>query len=181
MPRHRIDLAGEAGHPEGVDDVDAADRDVDGGARGQVQDVPGRDAAMIGIAEGPEPLPTLGLDPRRRASRQRQEPLASDQCIGDERRQDGGRQNEATRPTSVPTTRGSTVPPVSCPVGRDHRWQTSPAPGSAAAGTLRGRRACPRYSGSHATLCWREMDSNHRYPANFFGCPVDPANSPSAI
>ena len=50
---------------------------------------------IVGIAEGPDPLPTLGLDPRRRVSRQRQEPLASDQCIGDERRQDGGRQNEA--------------------------------------------------------------------------------------
>ena len=27
----------------------------------------------------------------------------------------------------VPTTRGSTVPPVSCPVGRDHRWQRAGA------------------------------------------------------
>jgi len=31
---------------------------------------------IVGIAEGPDPLPTLGLDPRRRVSRQRQEPLA---------------------------------------------------------------------------------------------------------
>jgi hypothetical protein len=23
-------------------------------------------------------------------------------------------------------------------------------------------------SSSHMTLCWREMDSNHRYPAKFF-------------
>ena len=68
MPGHRVDLAGEAGNPEGVDDVVAGDHDVDRNARGQVQDVPGLHPAMVGIAEGPDPLPTLGLDPRRRVS-----------------------------------------------------------------------------------------------------------------
>jgi len=33
MPRHRVDLAGEAGYPEGVDDVLAGDQDVDRSAR----------------------------------------------------------------------------------------------------------------------------------------------------
>jgi hypothetical protein len=40
---------------------------------------------------------------------------------------------------------------------------------------------CPR-NGSFLTRRWREMDSNHRYPAKFFRPPVNPrANSPSAI
>jgi hypothetical protein len=29
MPGHRIDFSGEAGYPEGVDDVPAGDKDVD--------------------------------------------------------------------------------------------------------------------------------------------------------
>ena len=95
VPRHRIDLAGKARHPEGMDDVEAGDHDVDGVARGQVQDVPGLDPAMIGIAEGPDPLPPLGLDRCGARSRQRQQPLARDQRIGDERHQDDGRQHEA--------------------------------------------------------------------------------------
>ena len=36
MPRHCVDLAGEAGHPEGVDHVEAGDGDVDGNAGRQV-------------------------------------------------------------------------------------------------------------------------------------------------
>ncbi len=38
MPGHRIDLAGEARYPEGVDDVPAGDQDVDGCACRQMQD-----------------------------------------------------------------------------------------------------------------------------------------------
>ena len=64
MPGHRVDLAGEARNPEGVDDVLAGDHDVDRRARGQVQDVPRLHPAMLGIAERPAPLPALGFDPR---------------------------------------------------------------------------------------------------------------------
>src|SRR6516165_12086058 len=63
MPGHCVDLAGEPGYPEGVDHVLAGDQDVDRSARRHVQDVPGLRPAMVGIAEGPRPLPTYGLDP----------------------------------------------------------------------------------------------------------------------
>ena len=76
---HRVDLAGEARHPEGVDDVVAGDHDVDGRTGGQVQHGFGLGPAMIGVAEGPDPLPPHGFDARRRAAQQRQEPLAGDQ------------------------------------------------------------------------------------------------------
>ena len=69
MPGQRIDFAGEAGYPEGVDDILAGDQNVDWSACGQVQDVSSFHLAMIGVAEGPDPLPTHGLDPRRRESR----------------------------------------------------------------------------------------------------------------
>ena len=69
MPGQRVDFAGEAGYPEGVDDVLAGDQDIDRSARGHVQDVPSLHPAMVGIAEGPGPLPTHGFDPRRRVSR----------------------------------------------------------------------------------------------------------------
>src|SRR6202163_4030490 len=69
MPGHRIDFAGEAGYPEGVDDVLAGDEDVDRSACGQVQDVSSFHPAMIGVTECPDPLPSHGLDPRRRESR----------------------------------------------------------------------------------------------------------------
>ena len=45
------------------------DQDVDRSARGQVQDSLGLQRAVVGIAERPDPLPTVGLDPRRRRSR----------------------------------------------------------------------------------------------------------------
>jgi hypothetical protein len=90
VPRHYVDLAGEAGDPEGVDDVAAGDHDVGGNAGGQVHDILGRPVAVVWIAEGPAPLLRLGLDSQRRAPRQRQEPLARDQSVGDERRQDDG-------------------------------------------------------------------------------------------
>src|SRR5262245_8458727 len=69
VPGHRVDFAGEAGYPESVDDVLAGDQDIDRRARGHVQCVPGLHPAMVGIAEGPGPLPTHGLDPRWRISR----------------------------------------------------------------------------------------------------------------
>src|ERR1700688_787028 len=81
MPGQRIDLAGAAGYPEGVDDVLAGDKDVDRSACGQMQDVSSFHSAMIGVAEGPDPLLTHCLDPRRRESRQRQEPLTRNQRI----------------------------------------------------------------------------------------------------
>src|ERR1700751_271948 len=68
MPGHCVDLASEAGYPKGVDDVLAGDQDVYGSARGHVQDFPGLRPAIVGIAEGPGPLPTHGLNPQRRAS-----------------------------------------------------------------------------------------------------------------
>jgi len=69
MPGHSIDFASEAGYPEGMDDVEACDENVDRRASGHVQDVSGLHPAVVGIAEGPDPLPTHGLDPRRRVSR----------------------------------------------------------------------------------------------------------------
>ena len=65
MPGHSIDLAGEARNPEGVDNVPAGDQDVDRSACGHMQDIFGLHSAMIWIAEGPGPLLTNGLDPRR--------------------------------------------------------------------------------------------------------------------
>ena len=41
MSRHSVDLAGKAWNPEGVDNVKAADRDVDGNSCRQVQDIHG--------------------------------------------------------------------------------------------------------------------------------------------
>jgi len=69
VPGHSIDFSSEAGYPEGMDDVEACDENVDRRASGHVQDVPGLHPAVVGIAEGPDPLPTHGLDPRRRVSR----------------------------------------------------------------------------------------------------------------
>ena len=101
MPGHRIDLAGEAGNPEGVDDVLAGDKDVDRSARGQMQDVSRLHPAMIGIAECPGPLLSHGLDPRRRDARQRQQPRRR-QRIGDKWQQDDGRQNQAAEHDPAP-------------------------------------------------------------------------------
>ena len=36
------------------------------------------------------------------------------------------------------------------------------------------KRPAPAEPSSHKTPPWREKDSNHRYPAKFFGYPVDP-------
>src|SRR6202043_1209513 len=36
-----------------------------------------------------------------------------------------------------------------------------------------GSRPSKAAAEERQTVCWREMDSNHRYPAKFFGCPVD--------
>src|SRR5882672_2070347 len=69
MPGHSVDFASEAGDPEGMDDVLACDENVDRRACGHMQDIPGLHPAMVGIAEGPDPLPTHGLDPRRSVSR----------------------------------------------------------------------------------------------------------------
>src|SRR5262245_52504935 len=66
---HRVDFAGEARYPEGVDDVLARDQDVDRRTRGHVQDILGLYSTMIGIAEGPGPLLTNGLDRQRCMSR----------------------------------------------------------------------------------------------------------------
>ena len=122
VSRHGIDLAGKAWNPEGVDDVDAADRDVHGYPAGGAGH-PGRHTAFAGIAEGPAPLPALGLDPLRGGPRQRQKPLAHDQRIGDERRQDHGRQDEATE--HEPACRRHARAPAGPP---DHQTRTGPAP-----------------------------------------------------
>ena len=95
--------------------------DVDRNARGQVQHACGLHAAMVGIAEGPDPLLSLGLDPRRCGAGQRQEPLAGDQPVGDERRQDDGRQAEAAEhdPARAATRRAPAGPP-------DHQREEAP-------------------------------------------------------
>ena len=116
MPWHCVNLAGKAGHPEGVDHVAAGDHDVDRNACRQVQDVSGLDPAIVGIAEGPQPLLSLCFDPHRRRGRQRQQPLASDQSVADERRQDDGRHDEATE--HYPTPRRHARAPARTP---DHQ------------------------------------------------------------
>ena len=109
MARHRVDLAGQARHPEGMDDVDAGDRDVDGNAGGQVQDVSGLNPALVGIAEGPDPLPSLGLDPA--AARFPSAAAAARRRPAHRRRAAAGRRAGRTRPPSTIQRAGDTPDP----------------------------------------------------------------------
>jgi len=92
VSRHGVDLAGKPWNPEGVDDVEASDHDIDRNARGQVKHTLRSEGAISGVAERPDPLPCLCFDPQRLGSVSRQEPLTRDQRVGDERRQNECRQ-----------------------------------------------------------------------------------------
>ena len=48
------------------------------------------------------------------------------------------------------------------------------APAGIDGGDKAVHKASPPKSSSQVTLCWREMESNHRYPAKFFWPRVDP-------
>ncbi len=89
-----VDLAGQARDPQRVDDVATGDHDVHRHAGGQVQHAFGGEPALVGIAEDPAPALGLHLDARRAHAGQRQQALAGDQAIADERDQHQGRQHQ---------------------------------------------------------------------------------------
>ncbi len=101
------------------------DHDVDRSAGGQMQ-TPSRSAARRGRDSG-RSRPTAGLRPRSAAAacrRQRQQSLAGDQSIGDQRQQDDGRQDRARRArSSAAATRRSPSPAAGSPA----RTGSSPA------------------------------------------------------
>ena len=148
-PRDRVDLAGEARDPEGVDDVAAGHHDVDGRAGGKDASRPVVDhAAMVRIAEGPAPSFGMDLDPRRLrcpAAAAAVSPATS--AVGHQRHQHHGRQGPARR------ARSSAAAPPRAPAGPQERpARTGPSPARTARSS---RPASP-------TTAWRSTPPRAR-------------------